>query len=244
MLVRRCWFDLKPRFFWATGFFLFFSANMFFLYYKMAGWNESGALSNSTGLAAYLATGSLKDYSFFVDQCWFYGTLAYFEFFAIVLAWGGILVHKQKTDILMALSLPVKRSHWLMAHGGITACLLFILIFVFTISFLAVSHIIGKYYPLDTALAKALLIWLACLPWIGLSLLANSFLNSGFRSMMVLIVVFTIFYQFRTTYYITYHSFLTSDLQIAFSWADLLAITMATIGTTGLAIWKFGKNEY
>ena len=244
MLVRRCWFDLKPRFFWTVGFFLYLTAHVFFLYYKVLDWNASGALSNFIGPVKYFATGSLKDYSFFVDQCWFHGTLVYFEFFTVVLAWGGILVHKQKADLLMTLSLPVKRSHWLMVHGGITACLLFILIFVFTISVLAVSHIIGKYYPLDTALTKALFVWLVCLPWVGLSLLANSFLNSGFKSMMVLIVVFVIVFLFRLPFSFIYHPFLNPDLQIAFSWTDLIIVIITTIGTTGLAIWKFKKTEY
>ena len=244
MLVRRCWFDLKPWFFLTALVILLFTANMFYMYFKILYWNDHGLLSYAPGFIKHLTTGSARDYSFFVDQGWFYDSLSYFELCTIVLTCGGILFHKHIADLLMTISLPVKRSHWLLAHGGITACLLFTLIFVFTISILAVSLIIGKYYPLDTALAKALFLWLACLPWIGLSLLANSFLNSGFRSMMILIVVLIFFLLFRTDYYFLYHPFLTPDLRIVFSWADLLFVIITTIGTTGLAIWKFGRNEY
>ena len=250
MLARRCWFDLKPRFFWTAGFFLISTTTLFFLYNSVVDYNNSGAVSYLAGPVKAFYTRAFEDYFFYVDQVWFYDRLAYFEFFTIVLAWGGILVYKKKADLLMIFSLPVKRSHWFMVHGGMTACLLIILIFGFTLFVLGVNHIIfGSYYPPDTALIKAFSVWLACLPWIGISLLANSFFKSGFKSMMVLIIVFASVVSLRLSYhsvthFLLYRPFLNPDGQISFSWTDLLVVILTTLGTTALAIWKFGKDEF
>lgn len=45
MLVRRCWFDLKPRFIWTVGFTLFFALNFFRIYFGLIKLSNSGSLS-------------------------------------------------------------------------------------------------------------------------------------------------------------------------------------------------------
>ena len=135
MLIKRCWFDLKSRFLWAVVLSLCFSANFFNVCsialklndaktYIRYGPNQfiSERIFNEM---LEFSTLIVEDHTFFMDIYWFSLGLFFFEVFAIVLALGGILGQKNKSAFHMELSLPVKRSHWLLAHGGIIAFLMF-----------------------------------------------------------------------------------------------------------------------
>ena len=146
----------------------------------------------------------------------------------------------------MTLSLPVKRSHWILVHGGLTALLVFILIFGFTIFILAVGYIIiGENYPLGAAALNALFDWLTCLPFIGLSLLVNSFFHNGFKSMMTIFLVIFVACYLKLPSYLLNYTFLWPWLKLhSFTWADFVTVIMATLATAGVDIWKFNRSEY
>ncbi len=234
MLIKRCWFDLKPRFLWAVGFFLCFSVYFIWTYFA------------AKEITPIYFPGQEHTLIRHVNNYWILLSIFLFELFTVVLALGGILNQKNRSVLQMTLSLPVKRSHWLLAHGGLTALLVFILIFGFTIFNLIVGNIItGEYYPLDTAFLNALFNWLTCLPFIGLSILVNSFFHNGFKSMMTVFLVIFIACNFKLPSYLLNYTFLLPWIKLyPFTWADLVTVIVGTLATSGLVIWKFGKNEY
>jgi hypothetical protein len=257
MLVRRSWFDLKPKFFWAVGFTLFLLVIFFRNYFGLIKLNNSGSLSEFVTMLDPIGIFSeaifnffsriIEDYTFYVDAGWFAVGVYFFWFFAIIISLAGILVQNNKSVFYMTLSLPVKRSNWLIVHAGVTAFLVFIIIFSSTISVLAVSNIIGKTYPLQTALVKALFIWLSCFPWIGLSLLVNSFLHNGFKTIMILIIFFIIISNIDLPglhFFNLHKPFDRYQLHTLALWIELLISILVTIITVYLAIWRFKRNEY
>ena len=256
MLIKRCWFDLRSRFLWAVLLSLCFSAHFINVCSIAIKYNDA-KINISYGPNLFMSedmfngllefcTLIVEDHTFFVDIVWFSLGLFFFEVSAIALALGGILGQK-KSAFHMTLSLPVKRSHWLLAHGGITAFLMFLLIFGFTIFALTVSSFItGKYYPMDAALLNALFNWLACLPFIGISLLANSFFHNGYKSMMSIFIVAIIACWLRLPLFLLSYPFLFPLLKKPhdFTLPDLIIIILTTSVTTGLAVWRFNKNDY
>ena len=239
MLIKKCWFDLKTRFLWIMVVSLCWVAFISRNYFHLIKLNRSGALNAKNMAAINLVT----DYPSFVNIGFFIMGLALFAFLTWILALGGMLAQKNRSVLHMTLSLPLRRSHWLMGHAGMTAFLVLILIYIYTFSFLIIAYFGGKYYPLGTAMINALLLWLHCLPWIGLSLLANSFFHSGFKSMMFLFIFLLILFKMHLPEFLFFHNGI-AELKDVITWKIFLVIVITTIGTTGLAIWKFNRNEY
>ena len=73
MLIKRCWFDLKSKFFWAVGFFLCFSVYFIWAYFK------------AKEFTPIFFPGQEYSYIRHVNNVWFLLSIFLFELFAIVL---------------------------------------------------------------------------------------------------------------------------------------------------------------
>jgi len=130
----------------------------------------------------------LQDYQSYLDALWFSGA-AYLALLtsAIFMGLGGILAEKGSGPLSITLSLPAKRWQWTVTNAGMTALLIAALALAATVGLVLGSLFIGKSYPLDLALLGLLGLWLACFPWIGLSLLLNSMFHSDTTSGLILV---------------------------------------------------------
>lgn len=247
MVAWKCWFDLRPRFFWTIGLSLFFAVEFVASY----------LINTDTDFLSFLflfeedfqqaVPRLVQDYSFYIDMVWFETHNRFFAFIAIAIALGGILSQRNGSSLHMTLSLPAKRSKWLLVHAGMSALLVFVLVFTSTICVLIGSLIIDQHYPLDTALLRAIVLWLFCLPWISLSLLANSLLHNTFKSVIIVIIVFAVIHSFKLPELYLYPPFRLSgpyDWQQNFPWEAFLILILTTIATIFLAIKKFEGNDY
>ena len=124
---------------------------------------------------------------------------------------------------------------------------MFILVFGLTFLTLTTNFIIaGKYYPTGMAMITALQVWLACLPFIGLSFLVNSYFHNTLKSLIVILIVIFIACWVKFPLYLLNYTFAYPFVEKlhAFSWIDFITIIILTISTFGLAVWNFNRNEY
>lgn len=246
MLARRCWFDLKTRFFWTAVLSFYYVVEFFLNHTILIQLDDSGSLSklNLSGTLERLASRIIQDFPYYIDLVWFEVNTPYFGILAIAISLGGVFSQKNKSSLLITLSLPEKRSNLLMTHAGVAACMTFILMLGSTILMLAVSHIIGKHYPVEEALLKALIAWILCLPFIGMSILAYSVFRGALKTIVVLIVVLVISHTLRIPGLGLLAPFSNPEILEVQLWKMLLIAFGATVVSVVLAIWRFEKNEY
>jgi len=178
MLLWKSWFDLRLRFCYSAIVLLLVLGLFLSTYPTLNSLKDSLAQEELRRLA--------QDYHRFIEGTWFSADCMVLVIAAIVLGLGGVLVEKGGGARLITLSLPAKRWKWAFTHAVITSALLFLLALVSTAALLLGSFLIGKSYPLNSALLGMLGAWLGCFPWIGLSLLLNSFFHSDMRSGLIL----------------------------------------------------------
>jgi hypothetical protein len=181
MLIWRSWFDLRGGFYIALGVLLLLLALVIAAYPIVS-------RVKTTGPVAQEQLRQLQDYSQYLYTQWFASNNAIVLYIAtILLALRGVPGEKRTGAFLITLSLPVRRWIWPVAHAGMTSLLVLILLIISPIGVAVGSLLIGKSYSLESLGVMVFGGWLLCFPWIGLSVVLNSFLHSGLKSALILI---------------------------------------------------------
>jgi ABC-type transport system involved in multi-copper enzyme maturation permease subunit len=247
MLIWTSWFNLRLRFFYSLAVLLFLLATITAIYPLLI------SLKTEDPYEQALIQRISQDYVFYIDRQWFgsNGIIA-FHLITIGLALGGIPAERGKGVLMMALSLPVKRRLWVVAHAGMAAFLVLVLAFISPVCAGFGSLIFtGKFYPnLLLSLLPVLRTWLPCFPLIGLSILLNSYLRSAIKSALILILfilnvpsiiafISPAFYRL-SPWALESHGFWMKGIP----WMTILIALLIGIGSTALAAYRFAHEEF
>jgi ABC-type transport system involved in multi-copper enzyme maturation permease subunit len=246
MLLWTSWFDLRQRFFYSLVILLLLLATVIALYPTMS----STKAADPTSQAQYQRIS--KDYVYYINGLWFSSnsrTALYI--ITILLALGGVPAEKGRGSVLMTLSLPVKRWLWVITHAAMAALLILVLAFVPPIGIALGSPLVGRSYPhiLET-LNPEMGPWLICFPWIGLSLLLNSFLRSAMKSALIIIpfiILVPSLVQVVSPSFSRWCPWTVGSPDLwkqGVPWAQILVTLMIGIGSTVLAACRFSREEH
>jgi ABC-type transport system involved in multi-copper enzyme maturation permease subunit len=246
MLLWKSWFDLRQRFFYSLGILLLLLATVIAAHPTISSTRVADPISQ----AQYQRLS--KDYVYYINALWFTSnSRTAFYIVTILLALSGVPVEKGRGSVLMTLSLPVRRWLWVVTHAGMAALLILVLAFVPLVGIAIGSPLIGKSYPhlLDTLL-PIIGSWLPCFPWIGLSLLLNSFLRSAIKSALIIIpfiIVVPSLVQVVLPSLSRWCPWTAGSFDLwnhGIPWAQLIVTLMIGIGSAFVAAYRFSREEY
>jgi hypothetical protein len=246
MLLWKSWFDLRHRFLYSLAYLLLLIATILVIYPKISSTKPADPIAQ----ARYQRIS--MDYAYYIDGMWFgSNSITALYIITILLALGGVPTEKAKAALLMTVSLPVKRWLWVIAHAAMTSLLLLILVFAPPIGIALGSPLIGRTYPhLLQTLRPEICAWLPCFPWIGLSLLLNSYLRSAAKSALIIIpfiIVAPSLVQVVSpsfSRWCPWNAGSPALWQQSIPWAQILVTLMIGIGSTILAACRFSREEY
>jgi hypothetical protein len=245
LMMWKSWFDLRRRFYCSGAALLFVMVGVLASYSSAIAWKSDNPFRQE----------QLKDvfqgYTHYMDRIYFLGNVYVLLLLAsIVLALGGILAQNKRKTILVTLSFPVKQWHWVVAHAGTTASLILILAFASAAGSVLGSCILGKSYSLFSALVSIQGLWLACFPWIGLSLWLNSYLRSSIGSGVILILISWIGLNILVLTIPSTNEWCLRSLadpgfwRGSIPWKSILSSLSIGIGGTVLAARRFAQREF
>jgi ABC-type transport system involved in multi-copper enzyme maturation permease subunit len=243
MLLWKSWFDLRQGFYWASAILLLLLALIVALYPLLSSQHPTDPLAQRE---LHRLT---HDFTYYMNSQWFWsncGTAMYL--ISILMSLTGVPAEKKGGVLLMTLSLPVKRSNWVLAHAALTCLLILVLECASYFGASLGGLLIGKYYPLNSAW-PILGGWLLCFPWIGLGLLCNSFLRSFMKSALILIVACQIGPALLR--YLAPALYKWSPWQLSVSgawvqgipWTPILICLFIGASGIGLTAWRFASEE-
>jgi ABC-type transport system involved in multi-copper enzyme maturation permease subunit len=246
MLLWKSWFDLRQRFFYSMVVLLLLLTTVIAAYPTISATKVADPISQ----AQYQRLSS--DYVYYVNSLWFTSnSRTAFYIVTILLALAGVPVEKGRGSVLMTLSLPVKRWLWTVAHAAMASLLILVLAFVPLVGIAIGSPLVGRSYPhLLDSLLPAIGSWLPCFPWIGLSLLLNSFLRRAIKSALIIIpfiIVVPSIVQVVSPSLSRWCPWTAGSFDLwkhGIPWAHIMVTLLIGIGSTALAAYRFSREEY
>jgi ABC-type transport system involved in multi-copper enzyme maturation permease subunit len=245
LMMWKSWFDLRRRFYCSL------IALMIVMSVVLASYSTMIAQKPDNPFRQELLKDVYHGYSHYMDRIYFVGNAYVILLIAsIVLALGGILAQKKKKTILVTISFPVKRWQWVVAHAGTTAFLVLILAVVAALGSVLGSYLMGESYPLCSAILSVQGLWLACFPWIGLSLLLNSYLRNSIGSGLILILASWIGLNVLVITVPAAEDWCLRRLSDPgfwmgrIPWESILCALLIGVGSIALAARRFMRQEY
>jgi ABC-type transport system involved in multi-copper enzyme maturation permease subunit len=245
MLLWKSWFDLRLRFYCSLAVILVLLAAITAMYPMLS------SVKTADPYAQAQIHRISEDYKFYMNLEWFVGngrTCLYIV--TILLALGGVPAEQKRGALLMTLSLPLPRWLWVLMHAAMTALLILILSFVSPLGVAVGSFFIGKSYPhLFNSVLPVMGTWLPCFPWIGVSLLVNSFLRSPMKSALIVIPFILLIPSFVGLMFPAFNQWCPWVLgnpdiwRQSIPWRPLVSTLLIGLGCTVLTAYKFSQEE-
>jgi hypothetical protein len=186
----------------------------------------------------------LGQYDFFVQHIWFEGIATQvLPFLVVLLSVGGVVSEKKSGEIAFTLSLPTRRSSWVLTRMAMVLGMTFTLMALSTVALLATGHWFGYTYDLEKAVAESTLCGFLGVMWIGLTAFLEMYLIAAMNTFVgVLALQFASFLADRWTLW-------SSLLQIDFwhfgvPWRPLLLMIAVAIGSVFLALQRFNRMDF
>ena len=171
-----------------------------------------------------------------------------FAVLAVVLAVGGILSLGNARSNLMTLSLPERRSRWLLAQAGVSALLVLALCAWETFILMATGWLAGFEVPESRLLLAILLTTLSAVAWVWPAILGTALTRDAVRAALLVISVMVAL--LLQTYVVEQPWFVFQAIanlaawEGGLPWRPLLAGAGLAALSAWLALRKFERMEF
>lgn len=247
-MIARAWLELRGRFYLATAILMMLAVLRVALFSQMEGL-LARAQGAPDGVVASLRQ-TVADYGRYIDSEWFNGTaLPLMSILMVLLAIGGTPAEKRDGMLLISLSLPVPRHAWVTRRAAMVVGLGLAMILSATATVLAASWILGRHYPPGAAVLQALAVVAAALPWVGVALLAGTFVRDQIRAALATYAVLLACWMIVTVvpHAQSWDPWLIAGPSVWRNGLPVEALVVAALLGPGgflLALRRFGRAEY
>jgi hypothetical protein len=248
MVALKLWLDTRFRFLIGLIVMILLALLIVYLQYKVTGAQNTLAHAQISAETKAQVLNIFGDYGKYVDTTWYEsngGTAI--AILAIILALGGPLA--ERNSVHLTLSLPVRRSSWLVAQAVLTMGLSVVMLLVSTAVLLAVGALMGHAYPPGQAALNALLCAVPTMAWIGLTLALGSYVLDKAKTALIVIPA-----KFLSPFLFTLPALKHWDMARLgrplsmypiIAWQQpLLLLFVCAVGGVAMAAHRYGQLDY
>jgi hypothetical protein len=186
----------------------------------------------------------LGEYDFFIQHIWFEGIAnQVLPFLVVLLTVGGVVSEKKSGEVPFTLSLPARRSSWVMTRMVIVFGMTFLLMALSTVAVLSTGRWFGYTYSIEKAVAESFLCVLLAVMWIGLTACLEMWLIAAMNTLVGIFVLQ--FASLLVDRWTLWSSLLQIDIwHFGVPWRPLLLLIAVATGSVLLALQRFNRMDF